>query len=149
MIGSYAVLAARAAKADAIDDLSGPASYDRADLAADAAHVTMPALFIFSRGDASDLAKVKAALPSMPTEDKRLIEVETGHGWSFFSEPDLVRAIQAWLTGDDAGVRQASTAAATAASSAPSTRAAAGITRPTGTRRLLEGESCCRLVSMT
>lgn len=80
--GSVAVRTAAAVGADALVDVSGPATLGTRTVADDAPGITMPALFVFSPDDAASLAAVKAALPSMPTTRKEVHEVSQGHGYA-------------------------------------------------------------------
>ena len=86
MGGSTAVSAAATVKADAIVDLSGPAVFEGSDVAADAKHVTMPALFAFAHSDESDLVAVKAQLSKMPSKQKTFLTYDTGHGYDLLRD---------------------------------------------------------------
>ena len=79
--------AAKAVEADAIVDLSGPAVFERSSVTADAANVTMPALFAFSNTDKSDLDTLRKALPNMPSKAKEFLTYDTGHGYELLRDP--------------------------------------------------------------
>jgi hypothetical protein len=86
MGGSIAVTAAGETGAYAIVDLSGPATFESANINQDASSVTMPALFAFSKTDSADLAAVRAALPKMPTQDKTFLTFDIGHGYELLQD---------------------------------------------------------------
>lgn len=88
MGGSYAVTAARAARADAIVDLSGPAVFRGVcDITVDAPKVTMPVLFAFTDTDPQDRAAVRQALPAMPSKQKTFRTLDSGHGYELLRDP--------------------------------------------------------------
>jgi hypothetical protein len=104
MGGSVSLTAAKAAEADAIVDLSGPAEFQQSSLSADAGNVTMPALFAFSGTDRDDLEAVRKALPRMPSTKKELLSYKTGHGYELLRDPTtlqmtpLATRVLRWVT---------------------------------------------------
>jgi pimeloyl-ACP methyl ester carboxylesterase len=86
MGGSIAITAAGGTGADAVVDLSGPASFESSDINRDAGSVSMPALFAFSKSDSADLAAVRAALPRMPTKHKIFLTFDIGHGYELLQD---------------------------------------------------------------
>ena len=102
--GALAVAAAGVAKPDAIVDLSGGAKEETFDIAADAGHVTMPALFAYSNIDEADAKAVRAQLKSMPTKKKVFLTYEnSGHGYTLLSDlatgefTDLATRVANWV----------------------------------------------------
>ena len=64
-----------------------PTVFERSSVTADAANVTMPALFAFSNTDKSDLDTVRKALPNMPSKAKEFLTYDTGHGYELLRDP--------------------------------------------------------------
>lgn len=92
MGGTTAVHAARAAGADAIVDLSGPAEFNEMTIAADASGVTMPALFAYAATDQSDLDAVHGQLAGMPSTQKTFLTYRSGHGYDLLHRADSMTA---------------------------------------------------------
>lgn len=86
MGGSLAVTAAQAVRADAIIDLSGPATFADFNIASDARNVSMPALFAYSNIDRADLDADRAQLSVMPTKQKTLLTFDSRHEYELLRD---------------------------------------------------------------
>jgi hypothetical protein len=106
MGGSLAVAAAAPIKADAVVDLSGPATFNSLDIKINAPTVTMPILIAFGKAtDPRDLSTVRAHLAAMPTRRKQLVVLDEGHGVELLRETGSTRLsplagkVLAWVRG--------------------------------------------------
>ena len=107
------VTAARLGPAvDAVVDLSGPLRFLSLDALRAAPRVTAPALLALARYDgAATMAEYQRLLAALGSTTKRLVRVETGHGWELlgwqtpqgFVPTPLGETVAAWVKGDDAG----------------------------------------------
>jgi hypothetical protein len=70
MGGSVSLTAAKAAEADAIVDISGPAEFGTSSVTDDAANVTMPALFAFSATDKVTWRRCARRSPGCPAKTR-------------------------------------------------------------------------------
>lgn len=113
MGGAIALGTAQQAGADAVVDLSGPASWTGVpDAKTAAAALTIPLLMAVSPDDRElEPAVLKEAFESSPSTTKRFISSEEGgHGWDLLTKgsPDaritpLGKTVAAWIKGDHEG----------------------------------------------
>jgi hypothetical protein len=103
--GSVAVTAAGEAKPDAVAVLSSSAKEGPSDITTDAPHVTMPALFAFSRADQDDLVVVRSQLKKMPARKKEFLVYDSGHGYTLLHDlmtgefTGLATRVAKWVKG--------------------------------------------------
>ncbi|MBA3309026.1 MAG: alpha/beta fold hydrolase [Nocardioidaceae bacterium] len=104
MGGAVALPAARASRADAVVDLSGPPDWTGTDLAQDARRLTMPTLLAISPSDSSSVPAFRKAIRHVPADVKRLEVVSGGHGIEMLGYPGnwsrLATTVQRWIVGD-------------------------------------------------
>ena len=109
MGGAIALGAAPAVSADAVVDLSGPASWGSLDSVRALSRLTVPTLVAISRStDRSDFDALQAAFPAVPATTKLFRSVDSGHGWDMLrilaSGPPqwtpLADLVSAWIRSD-------------------------------------------------
>ncbi|MDN5726567.1 MAG: lysophospholipase [Propionibacteriales bacterium] len=88
MGGSLVTMAGPGAKADAVVNLSGPATFGPADLERDAPLVTMPLLVVQSGEDIADLDATRKIWDKIPAKRKQLVKQPNGHGYDFLRSDD-------------------------------------------------------------
>ncbi len=110
MGGALTLGFAQRAGADALVDLSGPATWTDTPSAGEAAAATtIPLLLAVAPNDAQmDPAALRAAVQASPAKTKRFVSTKDGHGWSMLNDgtdadPEWTRladTVRGWVRGD-------------------------------------------------
>jgi dienelactone hydrolase len=98
MGGAIALGVGERAGADAVVDLSGPATWPGVPTAAEAArHTTVPLLLaVAARDREMDPPALRAAVEGAPARHKRFVSAPGGHGWTMLNDGPLTEPV--WTT---------------------------------------------------
>lgn len=108
MGGSIAIGAAASTRADAVVDLSGPATWGPIDIAKAAPRLTMPTLIAVSPNDSdASYPAAAAAYRSVPAVHKKFVTGSGPHGWDLLADTSgstpqwlpLAGTVADWITG--------------------------------------------------